>query len=89
MNHGADSSIPASGTRMTSQDGPALFWAALRARPLGVGFGLFLEYGMFASGLALALGLFVARVPLRLIDGALGLELRERFIDLIARISPG
>jgi hypothetical protein len=75
--------------KKTSQDGPALFWAALRDRPLRVGFGLVVEYGMFASGMALALGLFVARVPLRLLDGAFGLGLRERFIELIARISPG
>jgi hypothetical protein len=89
MKHGADSSIRALGMKKTSQDGPALFWAALRERPLRVGFGLVVEYGMFASGMALALGLFVARVPLRLLDGAFGLGLRERFIELIARISPG
>jgi hypothetical protein len=89
MNQGADSSLPVPGVRKTSQDGPALFWAALRARPLRVGFGLIAEYGMFASGMLLALILFMARIPLRVLDAAFGLGLRERFIDLIARISPG
>jgi hypothetical protein len=89
MKHGADSSIPAPGARKTSQDGPALFWAALRARPLRVGFGLIAEYAMFASGMMLALGLFLARVPLRVLDRAFGLDLRERFIEIVARISPG
>jgi hypothetical protein len=89
MKHGADPSIPATGDRKTSQDGPALFWAAFRERPFRVGFGLFVEYAMFASGVGLALSLFVMRVPLRLLDNALGLSLRERFIEFIARLSPG
>jgi hypothetical protein len=89
MKHGADPSTPAPGDRKTSQDGPALFWAAFRERPFRIGFGLIVEYGMFASGVFLALSLFVLRVPLRLLDQALGLELRERFIEFIARLSPG
>jgi hypothetical protein len=89
MNHGADSSTPAPGDRKTNQDGPALFWAAFRQRPFQVGFGLIVEYLMFAAGVFLALSLFVLRVPLRLLDQALGLQLRERFIDFIARLSPG
>ena len=44
---------------------------------------------MFASGVFLALCLFLTRVPLRLVDRAFGLRLRERFIERIARLSPG
>jgi hypothetical protein len=44
---------------------------------------------MFASAVFLALALFLTRVPMALLDRALGWRLRERFIDLIARVSPG
>jgi hypothetical protein len=71
------------------QSGVALFQAAMRERPLHTGGGLALEYAMFASGLGLALSLYATRVPMRLVDDALGLRLRERFIELIARVSPG
>jgi hypothetical protein len=54
-----------------------------------VGFGLFVEYLMFASGIFLALMLFATRVPLRIIDTTFGLRLRERFIDFLAWLSPG
>lgn len=57
--------------------------------PARVGFGLVLEYLMFASAVFLALMLFATRVPLRILDGAFGLRLRERFVDFIARLSPG
>jgi hypothetical protein len=66
-----------------------LFRDALRERPVRTGLGLGVEYAMFASGMGLALSLFVTRVPLRLVDRAFGLSLRERFIELIARLSPG
>lgn len=75
-----------------SHSGVASFQAALRAHrehPLRTSAGLATEYAMFASGLGLALGLFATRVPLRLLDRALGLRLRERFVELIARVSPG
>ena len=51
--------------------------------------GLFVEYLMFAAAVFLALLLFLTRVPLSLVDRGLGLRLRERFVDLLARISPG
>jgi hypothetical protein len=66
-----------------------LFQTPLRQQPLRTSLGLGVEYAMFASGLGLALGLFATRVPLRLLDGALGLRTRDRFIELLARISPG
>jgi hypothetical protein len=66
-----------------------LFRAAARDRPVRAGFGLGVEYAMFASAVGLALGLFVTRVPLRVADRVLGLRVRERFIALLARISPG
>jgi hypothetical protein len=67
----------------------SLFSQALRNKPVGTLLGLVAEYGMFAAGLFLALTLFILRVPLRLLDQATGLRVRERFIDLLARISPG
>ena len=66
-----------------------LFGEALRERPLGASAGLIAEYGMFASALVLAGSLYATRVPLAAVDRALGLRLRERFIELIARVSPG
>jgi hypothetical protein len=66
-----------------------LFGDALRERPVRTPLGLGVEYAMFAAGLGLAVGLFATRIPLRVLDGALGLRTRERFIDLLARISPG
>jgi hypothetical protein len=62
---------------------------ALKKAPVRTAFGLFVEYGMFAAAVFLALGLFLTRVPLAALDRALGLRLRERFIELIARVSPG
>jgi hypothetical protein len=67
----------------------AHFGTACRAAPVRTSFGLIAEWGMFAAAVFLALALFVTRVPLRLLDRALGLRLRERFIDLLARVSPG
>ncbi len=64
-------------------DGPA------RRTPFQAGLGLFVEYAMFASAVFLALALFATRVPLRLLDRAFGLRLRERFVDFLARVSPG
>jgi hypothetical protein len=65
------------------------FGVALRDRPLRVSAGLGVEYAMFASGVGLALCLFATRVPLRITDRLLGLRLRDRFVDLLARVSPG
>jgi hypothetical protein len=75
--------------REASRNPVALLTAALREHPLRAGVGLGVEYAMFASAVGLALGLFATRVPLRVVDRALGLRARERFIELIARISPG
>jgi hypothetical protein len=57
--------------------------------PARASFDLVVEYLMFASAVFLALVLFATRVPLRLLDHTLGLRLRERFVDFIARLSPG
>lgn len=78
----------AKGTDVRIGPGPS-FSTALREHPVRRLATLTGEYGMFASGLGLAAGLFVTRVPLRLLDHALGTRLRERFVDLVARISPG
>ena len=66
-----------------------LFRAAVQERPVRAPLGLGVEYAMFASGLSLAIGLFATRVPLGILDRAFGLRTRERFIELLARISPG
>jgi hypothetical protein len=88
MNRGTEPTNTASapGTR---QSAVGAFGAALRERPIRTGAGLGVEYGMFASGVGLALALFLTRVPLRIVDRAFGLRLRERFVDLLAKISPG
>ena len=67
------------------------FTGAAKERPDKgrVGFGILVEYLMFASGVFLALMLFATRVPLRFIDTTFGLRLRERFVDFLARVSPG
>jgi hypothetical protein len=71
------------------RSGTEHFREAWRRRPVRTTLGLGVEYGMFASGMGLAAAMFVTRVPLRLLDRATGLRLRERFIELLARISPG
>lgn len=50
---------------------------------------LLVEYLVFVAAVLFALGLFATRLPLRLVDRVTGLRLRERLIDLIARIAPG
>ena len=57
--------------------------------PVSAAFGLLVEYLMFASAVFLALMLYFTRVPLRVLDEAFGLRLRERFVDFLARVSPG
>jgi hypothetical protein len=89
MTHRAPPSTVANSPDDTRPSGVALFQAELQAKPLRTSLGLGVEYAMFASGASLALGLFATRVPLRLIDRAFGLRLRERFIDLLAKASPG
>ena len=74
----------------SAQRGAFAFFAdALRERPVRSLLGLVVEYAMFASAVGLALALFATRVPLRLVDRAFGLRLRERFVELLARVSPG
>jgi hypothetical protein len=80
-----DSSTSENGT----ERGGDRIGASLRERPLVAGFVLGLEYAMFASAVGLALGLFATRVPLRVADRMFGLRLRERFVELLARVSPG
>jgi hypothetical protein len=89
MNQGAVPSTLAHAKREATQSAFGLFWTALRTSPLRTGLGLIVEYAMFASAVLLALGLYLTRVPLRVVDRVLGLRLRERFIELIARVSPG
>ena len=71
------------------RSGLALFGHELRRRPLRTAARLVVEYSMFFAAVALALALFVTRKPLALLDRALGLRLRERFVDFIAKMSPG
>jgi len=71
------------------RSGLALFGRALAKRPLGTVAHLLVEYGMFFSAVVLALGLYLTRRPMALLDRVLGLRLRERFVNLIAKLSPG
>lgn len=71
------------------QSSVGLFREAARGRAIRAGLGLVVEYAMFASAVGLALGLFATRVPLRAADRVLGLRVREGFVNLLARISPG
>lgn len=69
--------------------GLALFGRALRERPFGASAGLILEYAGFFAASVFVLLLVLTRAPLRVVDRVFGLRLRERFIDLVARASPG
>jgi hypothetical protein len=73
----------------SGHSGIGLFLQRLRQRPLRTALELPIEYGMFASGMGLAFALFATRAPLRVIDRVSGWQLRERFIELLARVSPG
>jgi hypothetical protein len=67
----------------------SLFREAARGRTVRATAGLAVEYAMFASAVGLALTLFATRVPMRAVDRVLGLRARERFVELLARVSPG
>lgn len=82
-------SSPEPNAPAADRSGAEHFRAAWRKKPVRSTLGLGVEYGMFASGMGLAAALFLTRVPMRLVDRATGLRLRERFIELLARISPG
>lgn len=58
-------------------------------RPLRTAAWLLIEYAMFFAAVLLALALYATRRPMALIDTRFGLRLRERFVDFIARLSPG
>jgi hypothetical protein len=72
-----------------NQSGVRLFRAALAEKPVRTSLGLAGEYLTFGSAVLVALSLYATRKPMAAIDRALGLRLRERFVDLIARVSPG
>jgi hypothetical protein len=85
---------PAEGHRadaenVESQSGVRLFGEALAQKPLRTSLGLAVEYLTFGSAVFMALSLYATRKPMAAVDRALGLGLRQRFVDLIARISPG
>jgi hypothetical protein len=71
------------------RSGLVLFGRELRRRPIQTGAYLLVEYAMFFAAVVLALLLFATRTPMSLLDRTLGLRLRERFIELIAKASPG
>lgn len=74
---------------LENQSGVRLFRAALDEKPVRTTLGLAVEYLTFGSAVFMALSLYATRKPMAAVDRALGLGLRERFVDLIARISPG
>jgi len=71
------------------KDAVALFGQKARATPVRALGGLFVEYLMFAAALFLAGSLLVTRAPLGWFDRLFGLRLRERLVELLARVSPG
>ncbi|HEX3594822.1 MAG TPA: hypothetical protein VHU80_06970 [Polyangiaceae bacterium] len=75
--------------KLESRSGPGLFKAALQERPVPTSLGLIVEYLTFGSAVFLAVSLYLTRKPMALVDRAFGLRLRERFVELIARVSPG
>jgi hypothetical protein len=75
--------------KIESLSGTGLFMEALRQKPFRQSLGLVVEFLTFASAVFLAISLYLTRKPMALVDRVLGLRLRERFIELIARISPG
>lgn len=89
MGDDTDPTTPARPSRNASPSALAFYGEALRKSPLRTGFGLLIEYAMFASAILLAVALFLTRVPLGILDRSLGLRLREGFVNLLARISPG
>jgi hypothetical protein len=74
---------------LESRSGLRLFGTALAGKPLRTSFGLAAEYLTFGSAVFMALSLYATRKPMAAVDRALGLRLRERFVDFIARVSPG
>jgi hypothetical protein len=80
---------PVTPPELRTRSGVGLFRAALRERPVGAAAGLVVEYLTFASAVFLAITLYLTRHPMGFLDRVLGLRLRERFVDFIARISPG
>jgi hypothetical protein len=91
----AEAALPASVRSAVGEGKPAhvspfpQLAAHFRSRPIAATFGFFVEYATFAAGVGLALALFATRVPLRFFDRVTGWSVRERFVDLLARISPG
>lgn len=81
--------MPDSGAPTIQSSAIGHFASAAKARPVGALAGLVVEYLMFVSAVFLALLLFATRIPLRILDDAFGLRLRERFVEFLARISPG
>src|SRR5215471_14404922 len=65
------------------------YGSPVQRKPFGNPLGLVLEYLMFASAVFLAISLYLTRHPMALLDRVLGLRLRERFVEFIARMSPG
>jgi len=65
------------------------FVRALRERPVRALAGLLVEYAGYVAACVFVLLLLATRLPLGFIDRTTGLRLRERCIDLIARIAPG
>jgi hypothetical protein len=75
--------------RGTSLSALALFRARLRREPLRAVLDMFGQYLQFAAAVCFALLLALTRVPLRWLDRGFGLRIRERCVDVIARVSPG
>jgi hypothetical protein len=51
--------------------------------------GIFLEYAGFVAACLFVAVLWVTRLPLRYLDETLGLSIRRRAIEVVAKLSPG
>lgn len=80
---------PISDERREGSKGIELFGQKLSRSPARTLLGLALEYAGFLAAVVFVVLLLVTRVPLRLVDRALGTRTRERLIELLARVSPG
>lgn len=67
----------------------ALFWQKLRTSPLRTAGSLAVEYAMFEAATALALSVYLTRKPLVFVERVSGIRVRQRFVDFVARLSPG
>jgi hypothetical protein len=66
-----------------------LFRQKIAEKPLRAVVDLCVDYAVYTGICFFVLFLFLSKGPLRLVDAITGLSVRERLIELIARLSSG